>query len=148
MKIDDTSPSSRRSFLKGSTGLGGASGLLLIKPELIRGAGNEKLKIGVVGCGVRGTQAVVDCLTINENVELTAMGDVFEDKLETSLARLRNPKYIALRKGITVERGGRKKSLTAEELVASIQPRIRVDPEHHFTGLNAYQKVLASDIDM
>ena len=130
----------RRSFL--------GSGLLLVRPDQVRGAGKEKLKIGVVGCGGRGTQAVVDCLTINENVELTAMGDVFEDKLEQSLRKLRDPKYIALHKGKTVERAGQTMSFTAEQLVSSIQPRIKVDPEHHFTGLNAYQKVLASDIDI
>ena len=35
-----------------------------------------------------------------------------------------------------------------EELVASIQPRIRVEPDHHFAGFDAYQKLLASDVDI
>ena len=38
--------------------------------------------------------------------------------------------------------------MKADDLVASIQPRIRVEPDHHFTGFEAYQKLLASDIDI
>ena len=44
---------SRRGFLTSS--LAGASAFQIIKPELVRGAGNEKLKAGLVGCGGRGT---------------------------------------------------------------------------------------------
>src|SRR5580658_7801859 len=101
----------------------GASAFSLLQPRMARAA-NDRLKAGLVGCGGRGTQAVVDLLTGNEQVELTGMADVFEDHLEQSLGRLRDPKY------------------------ASIQARIRVDPEHHFTGLDAYRKLLASDIDI
>src|SRR5580658_949745 len=116
---------SRRSLLKQSTLLGaGASAFSLLQPHPARAAGSDRLKAGLVGCGGRGTQAVVDLLTGNEQVELSGMADVFEDHLEQSLARLRDPKY------------------------ASIQARIRVDPEHHFTGLDAYRKLLASDIDI
>jgi predicted dehydrogenase len=104
---------SRRSLLAGASAF-----------SILRAAGNDRLKAGLVGCGGRGTQAVVDLLTGNEQVELSGMADVFEDHLEQSLARLRDPKY------------------------ASIQARIRVDPEHHFTGLDAYRKLLASDIDI
>jgi hypothetical protein len=80
---------SRRSFLKRSTVAGAsASTFMIIKPELVRGAGNEKLKVGLVGCGGRGTQAAQQLLHGNENVELVAMGDIFEDRLEN----LRVPK--------------------------------------------------------
>lgn len=86
----------------------------------------DKLKAGIIGCGGRGTGAVHNILSGNKNVELVAMGDVFEDKLESSLARLRDPK-------------GR---------FAGIQDQLKVDPDHHFVGFDAYQKVLASDIDI
>ena len=59
---------SRRSFLRKSTAAGaGASTFMIIKPELVRGAGDEKLKVGLVGCGGRGTQAAQQLLHGNEN---------------------------------------------------------------------------------
>ena len=70
---------SRRSFLKRSTvASAGASAFMIVKPDLVRGAGNEKLKVGLVGCGGRGTQAAQQLLHGNENVELVAMGDLFQ----------------------------------------------------------------------
>src|SRR5262245_45456171 len=80
---------SRRDFLKGSgAATAAAASFTIIKPELVRGFAPEKLKIGLVGCGGRGTQAVIDTLTANPNLELVAMADLFEDKLEGSLQRL------------------------------------------------------------
>ena len=90
----DSKEVSRRSFLKGSTVAGaGASAFTIIRPELVRGWANEKLKIGLVGCGARGTEAAQQLLHGNENVELVAMGDIFEDRLEeASLDKMRNSK--------------------------------------------------------
>jgi len=140
---------SRRSLLAKSSLLSaGVSAFSLLQPRVARAAGNDRLKAGLVGCGGRGTQAVVDLLTGNEHVELAGMADVFEDHLEQSLARLRDPKFISRYAGITVERNGRPQEMNAEDLAASIQPRIRVEPDHHFTGFDAYQKLLASDIDI
>jgi predicted dehydrogenase len=133
---------SRRSLL------GGASAFTIVKPFQVRGAGKETLRAGLVGCGGRGTQAVVDMLTGNENVELVAMADIFEDHLESSLKRLADPKFLALHAGITVERGGQAKQMTGEELAASILPRIKVDPDRRFTGFDGYKKLLASGIDV
>ena len=79
----------RRSFLGKSLPAGaGASALTIIKPELPRGAGKERLRAGLVGCGGRGTEAAIDLLTADPNVELVSMGDIFEDKLQRSLANL------------------------------------------------------------
>jgi predicted dehydrogenase len=140
---------SRRSLLAKSSLLGaGVSAFSLLQPRGARAAGGDRLKAGLVGCGGRGTQAVVDLLTGNEHVDLVSMADVFEDHLEQSLGRLRDPKFIGRYAGITVEHNGKPQEMKAEDLVASIQPRIRVEPDHHFTGFDAYQKLLASDIDV
>ena len=48
--------------------IGAAGAFTLVKPHLVRGAGKATLKAGLVGCGGRGTQAVVDLLTGAENV--------------------------------------------------------------------------------
>lgn len=58
-------------------------------PALLPGAsGSERIKIGLVGCGGRGTGAVNNALRADSNVELFAVADVFEDKLHTSLSAL------------------------------------------------------------
>jgi len=106
--------------MKKSTGVtAGAAAFTIIKPELVRGAGNEKLKVGLIGCGGRGTEAAQQQLHGNENVELVAMGDIFEDHLEESLDKIRNSKYTG------------------------VAEKVKVDPEHHFVGFDAYKKVLA-----
>ena len=66
---------SRRSFLTSS--LAGATAFQIVKPELVRGAGNEKLKAGLVGCGGRGTAAIQNVLTGTDNVEIVALGRRF-----------------------------------------------------------------------
>ena len=113
----------RRSFFGKSTAAGiGAAAFTLLRPELVRGAGQEKLKAGIVGCGGRGTQAVIDMMTGTENIDLVAMGDIFDDHLTASLAKIQGH--------------------------GSIANRILVDPEHRFLGFDAYQKVIASGVDI
>jgi predicted dehydrogenase len=115
---------------------------------MVRAAGKERLRAGIVGCGGRGTQAVVDLLSGTENVDLVAMADVFEDHLEHSLGRLRDPKFNTKHAGIVVERDGKQHELTKEELAAEIPQRVKVDAEHHFVGFDAYKKLIASDVDI
>lgn len=83
-----------------------------------------KLKAGLVGCGGRGTAAVNDLLSGTQDVEVVAMADLFEDKLESSLKRLKT-----------------------DARYAKVADRVQVDGGHRFTGFEAYKKMLASDID-
>ncbi|HUB32813.1 MAG TPA: Gfo/Idh/MocA family oxidoreductase [Bryobacteraceae bacterium] len=108
---------SRRSFL--SSAAAGAAAFQIVKPELVRGAGNEKLKAGLVGCGGRGTQAIQNLLTGCDNVEIVALGDIFEDRLEDCLRK-------------------------SQALDPALSSRVKVDPEHHFVGFDAYKKVIES----
>ena len=91
---------SRRNFL--ATSIGGATAFQIIRPELVRGAGNEKLKAGLIGCGGRGTQAMENLLTGCDNVEIVALADIFEDRMETS---------IRTTKALKPELSGRLKSM-------------------------------------
>jgi predicted dehydrogenase len=117
---------SRRSFLKGSPAASaGATAFMIIRPELVRGAGDEKLKAGLIGCGGRGTQAAQQLLHGSENVELIAMGDVFEDRLTRSINQIRESKDYP-----------------------KARDKVKVDGGHQFVGFDAYRKVLASDIDV
>jgi myo-inositol 2-dehydrogenase/D-chiro-inositol 1-dehydrogenase len=80
---------SRRSFVK-KTSL--ASGVLLATSlpfeAMAHVNSSKKLKLAVIGCGGRGTGAVVQALTADSDVELVAMADAFEDRLTSSLAAI------------------------------------------------------------
>jgi len=136
----------RRSFLSKSAVVGAAaSAFTIIKPELVRGAGKERLRAGLVGCGGRGTEAAVDLLTADPNVELVAMGDIFEDKLEGSLADMRDPKYLM---DASPRSAADFTGKPLAELVESVRERVKVDAEHRFCSFDAFRKVIASDIDV
>ena len=105
----------RRNFLQ-------SSAFTIVPAQLVRGTGKAKLKAGLVGCGGRGAGAATQFLQGNENVELVALADIFEDRQEQLLTRLRN--------------------------VPEIQSKLRIEPDHRFIGFEAFQKVLASDIDV
>jgi predicted dehydrogenase len=51
-------------------------------------AGSDVFKVGVIGCGGRGTGAALDCLKADPGVEIVALGDLVPDRIESSLARL------------------------------------------------------------
>ena len=112
---------SRRSLLTKS--IAGATAFQIIRPELVRGMADAKLKAGLIGCGGRGTQAMENILTGCDNVEIVALADIFEDRMETSIRKTQ---------GLKPELSG----------------RFKVDAEHHFVGFDAYKKLIASDIDI
>lgn len=116
--------SSRRSFLTGA-GAAGATTFTIVRPELVKGFAPAKLKAGLIGCGGRGTQAVVDMMKGDPNVDLVSMGDLFEDKLEGSL-----------------------RTLKSRQDMAPFQERLKVEPDKRFTGFDSYKKVIASDVDI
>jgi predicted dehydrogenase len=109
---------SRRDFLAASAAT--AAGLALV-PH-VHAAGSDVLKVGLIGCGGRGTGAASQALHADPNVQLTAMGDMFADRLRASLDNLKND--------------------------AGIAAKIQVKPEHQFDGLDAYKKVIASGVDV
>ncbi|MRI00080.1 dehydrogenase [Kriegella sp. EG-1] len=108
---------SRRTFVKNSALLSGA----VIMPSMqfnsiFNSTNNKKLKIALVGCGGRGTGAAIQALTADDNVELVAMADAFEDRLQSSLAN------------ITKEMGDSKK--------------VNVQKKNQFVGFDAAQKAM------
>src|SRR5580704_7777819 len=135
---------SRRNFLAAT------SAMALGIPAARGASSNRRLKAGIVGCGGRGTQAVANMLTGNDNVDLVAMADIFEDQLEGSLNKLRTntAQFVTKDAGITVERNGKQVQLGVDDLVAAVQKGIKVDPEHHFVGFDSFQKLIDSDVDI
>jgi predicted dehydrogenase len=89
------------------------------------GANNDRIRVGLVGCGGRGTGAARDALLAGTNIELVAMGDIFKAKVENSLGKL----------------------MKIKEDNRALKSSIKVKPDHCFAGLDAYKKVIDSDID-
>jgi len=85
-------------------------------------AGSDAIRLGLVGCGNRGSGACRDALSTHAPVRLIAMGDLFATRLESSLKNLQ--KYDDLR------------------------PRIDVPPERRFVGFEAYERVIDSGVDL
>ncbi|MFT6995430.1 MAG: myo-inositol 2-dehydrogenase/D-chiro-inositol 1-dehydrogenase, partial [Maribacter sp.] len=88
LKRDVLTPS-RRGFVKSSALL--TAGMLLPGMEMsamVNVFNDKKLKIAVVGCGGRGTGAANQALKADENVELVAMADAFQDQLDKSFTNL------------------------------------------------------------
>ncbi len=120
-RTNRTSTTSRREFLKGSAALAGsavAAGLLAGRN--VHAAGGATIRIGLVGCGGRGSGAAVNAMNAGPEIKLVAMGDVFDERLQSSLKLLREQK----------------------------PEQVAVETDHCFAGFDAYQKVLACDIDV
>src|SRR5687768_7842866 len=80
---------SRRSFVKTTTLA--TAGLIVPRTltAMSRGQSAETIRVGVIGCGGRGTGAARDCLKAGgEGVVLVSMGDLFPDRLERARAGL------------------------------------------------------------
>ena len=115
----------RRHFLRNSSTVA-VSGLVA-SATLSRAADSSTpapsvIKVGLIGCGGRGTGAALQALKADPGVRLTALADVFADRLDSSLATL--------------------KKMTA------VANRIDVTPATSFVGLDAYQKVIDSGVDV
>jgi predicted dehydrogenase len=83
-------------------------------------AGDDTLKVGLVGCGSRGAGAARDALNADRNCILTAMADAFEDRLQARLKGLKT----------------------------ALKDRIAVDADQCFAGFDGYQKVIDSGVDV
>jgi len=112
--------SSRREFLKSSAArVGGVAAAGLGAIPAVYPAGSDAIRVGVIGCGGRGTGAAEDVVKADPSVRIFAMGDAFKDHLEAS-------------------RG---------ELKKVIGDKLDVTDDRCFVGFDAYEKVLASGAD-
>ena len=116
---------SRRNFLKTSSTAALGAGLLANLP-LQAGAfaqGDDTIKVGLVGCGGRGSGAAEQSLLTQGNVKMTALGDAFPEPIEALHGRLRKK-------------------------FADQPERVDVSEDRKYVGLDAYQKVIDSGVDI
>jgi predicted dehydrogenase len=107
--------STRRDFLKDTGRLTAASMLTAAMGPHVYAAGDEAIRLALVGCGGRGAGAVADAFSAGGGpVKLWAMADVFEGRLKSSLGNL----------------------------VQSYADRVEVPPERRFVGFDGYRKAI------
>ncbi len=115
---------SRRGFIK-RTAVGLTAGAVAGSLGVSRGAhaaGSDLIKLALIGCGGRGTGAAVQALSnsAHSNVKLIAMADAFDDRLQSSLKRIK----------------------------AKCPDQVDVPGDRQFTGVECYQGAIACDPDM
>ena len=90
-KIKPSIDSTRRDFLKTSStaAVASAASLNFIARSSAYAQNSDTIRVGLVGCGGRGTGAANQALSADDNVKLTAVADVFPDKL--SLIHISEP---------------------------------------------------------
>ena len=126
MKNRENSEMTRRKFIETSAKMSTAA--ILAGNSFVYAGGSDKIRVGLIGCGGRGTGAgVIDCAEASNGIELVAIGDLFLDHVESAPERI---------KSNLAERG------------LPVRDIYKVTPETTFAGFDAYKKVIASDVDM
>jgi myo-inositol 2-dehydrogenase / D-chiro-inositol 1-dehydrogenase len=125
-----TNDGSRRDFLKTTAVSMAGLSLAGAMATPVHAAGDDTLKIALIGCGNRGTGAIVQALKTKGSVKLWALGDTFDDRVESCLRHVKR------------EMSG------SGEGRAKEAPTIDVPKERQFVGLDAYRKVMDSGIDV
>ena len=80
--------STRRDFVKATSVVAAAAAATLVVPQGVFAATDNKIKIGLVGVGGRGSGAAANACRADENVVLYAVGDMFPDQIEEHIKPL------------------------------------------------------------
>lgn len=116
---DPSTLSGRREFLKHASAAAVATGFpAIISAQSVTNA----IKVGLIGCGGRGSEAASQALTADDYAELTAMADIDQAIIDKSIA-------------------GNKRN-------AKNAPRVKVEKDKQYVGLDAFQKVINSGVDV
>jgi len=112
-------PIPRRKFIQASTL---ATGTALVEAPFVSAQkpNTQSLKLGLIGCGGRGTGAVMNAFGADDGITLTAMGDLFDDQIQKSLDNLNKQE----------------------------PDRVKVEAAQRFTGFDAIDRVVNSDVDV
>jgi predicted dehydrogenase len=110
----------RRDFMKSSAAIFGGITFSEIDLDPLYGRPSaDPIRVGLVGCGGRGTGAAVQALRAHPDTKLVAMGDAFEDRVQGSL-----------------------ENILAEERAEWEGTKVDVPAERRFHGFDAYQSVI------
>ena len=108
---------SRRNFLKSTAGLSAAASLgSMAIPANAHAGGSDAIKIGLIGCGGRGTEAASNAMNAGRDVRLVAMADIFQERLDAS----------------------------RDHLLSARSNQCDLPRDRCFLGFDAYEKVIAA----
>ena len=115
---DEMSQPTRRNFITNTAQFTAGAAMLgaMAIPRAVHAAGTDVLRVGLVGCGGRGTGAALDALSSDGQTQLVAIADTFADRAAETLRQLREVKEVA--------------------------DRVAVTPENVFTGFDGYKQVI------
>ena len=120
--MSDKTNASRRDFLKGSTAV--AAGVALASQASIartaHAAGSDVIKVALIGCGGRGNGAIEDSMNADPAIQVIAVADAFEDRVQGTARRLREQR----------------------------KDRVDLPDDRVFCGLDAFEKAIAAGPDM
>lgn len=105
---------SRRNFFKSSALAAGAVAATSVFAPRVHAAGDDEIKVGLIGCGGRGRGAIINALKADYRARVTALADLFPDALEFAKQ--------------TIQR-------QAKEQWA-------VDDDHCYSGIDAYKQLI------
>lgn len=117
---------SRRTFAHIAGAAAAAAALPSTAFAIGRRRNADPIRIGVIGCGGRGTGAVRNAVEASENVFITALGDLFPDRMADA------------RRGFE----------TTASRTPAFAAAYKVTDDTSFVGWDAYEKVLATDCDL
>ncbi|QEF99822.1 Inositol 2-dehydrogenase/D-chiro-inositol 3-dehydrogenase [Stieleria maiorica] len=108
----------RRQFLATTTkAAAAATTLAAARPQTVHAAEDNMIRVGLLGCGGRGTGAAINALSVdNGPMTLVAMGDVSENKMKSSYTSLSEKRKIG--------------------------DKVDVPEERRYIGFDAYKKVM------
>ncbi len=108
--------SSRREFLQNTGRVAAATALASMAVPAVHAGQDSTIRVALVGCGGRGTGAAQNALSVSEQgiIKLTAMADVFPQRLKSSHANLSQ----------------------------QLGPKMDVPEDRKFIGFDAYQKAI------
>jgi len=110
---DKTKHISRRDLLKAGAAV--SAGALAAQNSRSFAAGSDKMGLALIGCGSRGTKDAMDCLKSAQGLEMVAVADIFQDRVDSSLEKMRE----------------------------ASPGKVKVTSETSFLGFDAYKKVMA-----
>jgi len=107
---------SRRDFIAGTA----AVATLTLSSKYAFTAVSDTFRVGLIGCGGRGIGAAKDCVNSSNGVEIVAIGDLFEDRMDSAF----------------------------NDLKKNLGNKAKVTKDTCFVGFDAYEKVIACDVNL
>ncbi len=119
--VSSASAASRREFLKTSAlAAGGAALGTLSLERSVHAAGSDVIRVGLIGCGVRGTGAALNAMNAGRDVRLVALADIFEERLREARQKLQSAR----------------------------PDQVQLSDERCFVGFEAYRELIGCGLDV